>query len=170
MTMGDRMAILKDGILQQVGPPKEVYRSPDNAFVGGFVGSPSMNFVDVAAERDGERTVLVDPDGPFETAVTDELATELESGTDYTVGIRPEDVYVASDGEGIRTVVEVLEPVGADNYLYLDIEENFLARVGAAVEPATGETITVGFDPEAVHVFGEDGEAIRPANVERALA
>ena len=172
MTMGDRMAILKDGVLQQAGPPKEVYRSPDNAFVGGFVGSPSMNFVDVVSERGGEGIVLEDPDddGAFRTEVTGDLAAELEPDARYTVGIRPEDVYVAEDGQGIATVVEVVEPVGADNYLYLDIGDNFLARVGAAVEPTMGETITVGFDPGAVHVFDEDGEAIRVGDADRLAA
>ncbi len=168
MTMGDRMAILKDGVLQQVGPPKDIYRNPNNAFVGGFVGSPSMNFVDVESTTAGDGVRLVDPDGPFETTLSGPLADAVESGRDYTVGVRPEDVSVTNTG--IETTVEVVEPVGADNYLYLDIDDGFIARVGAAVEPSMGETIRVGFEESAVHVFDTDGVSLRDRGLQTATA
>ncbi|GAB3410033.1 sn-glycerol-3-phosphate ABC transporter ATP-binding protein UgpC [Haloparvum alkalitolerans] len=160
MTMGDRMAILKDGVLQQVGAPKEVYRAPANEFVGGFVGSPSMNFVDVRSESTagGVALVAADEESAFRTTLTGPAAEGLEPNEPYTVGVRPEDVSVVDDG--IATTVEVVEPVGADNYLYLDVSASFIARVPAAVEPATGERIEVDFDESAVHVFDRDGEVV----------
>jgi len=96
------------------------------------------------------------------------LADAVESGRDYTVGVRPEDVSVTNTG--VETTVEVVEPVGADNYLYLDIEDGFSARVGAAVEPSMGETITVGFEESAVHVFDTDGVSLRDRGLQAATA
>jgi len=116
MTMGDRMAILKDGVLQQIGAPKDVYRHRVNEFVGGFVGSPSMNFIDVLARPAGDAVALESEDGSFRYQT--ESAT-IDTETQLTAGIRPEDVHVV-DTEGIDATVDVVEPVGSDNYIHLD--------------------------------------------------
>jgi len=158
MTMGDRMAILKDGVLQQVGPPKEVYRHPDNAFVGGFVGSPSMNFIDVTTKPVEGGIALTDPNGPFTAGLTGPLAEALTPEGDYTIGLRPEDVFI--DRGEFEATVEVVEPVGSDNYIHLDVADGFLARVTADVEPAVGETVPVRFDESALRVFDTEDEAV----------
>jgi multiple sugar transport system ATP-binding protein len=163
MTMGDRIVILKDGELQQNGAPTDVYRNPANEFVGGFVGSPSMNFLGVGIETSGSRVALVADSGRFEYELTDEhLSEAVRDKETATLGVRPEDVYVVEDGsDGIETTVEVVEPVGSDNYLHLDVGDDFIARVAADIEPATGERIRIGFDADDLHLFHADsGESL----------
>lgn len=154
--MGDRMVILDEGELQQVGAPTDVYESPANAFVGGFVGSPSMNFADVTTEREDGRTTLVGD--AFAYPVSDAFASAMPDGDEFTLGIRPENVSVSTDegARGVAATVEVVEPVGADNYLTLDVAEHFVARVDATVEPTPGDTVTVHFDEDDVHLFDAD--------------
>ncbi|SEK32141.1 carbohydrate ABC transporter ATP-binding protein, CUT1 family [Haloferax larsenii] len=167
MTMGDRIVILKDGKLQQVGRPKDVYENPANEFVGGFVGSPSMNFVDVTLDRRGDSTVLVADDGPFSYELSDDFAAHLRdeiSEPAVRVGIRPEDITTTTttdDSKAIRTTVEVVEPIGSDNYLHLDVAPDFIARVDSGVEPSAGDSIRVTFDESDLHVFDKQtGESL----------
>ncbi|MBV0902590.1 ABC transporter ATP-binding protein [Haloarcula salina] len=179
MTMGDRIVILNDGNLQQTGRPKEVYENPANRFVGGFVGSPSMNFLDVTAEPTGDGIRLSDEDGGFAYDLTGGRVRafgDIEGGS-YVLGVRPEDVSVAEgDGQAaVPATVDVLEPVGSDNYLYLNLGDGsdgfdgedspaFVARVSADVEPAVGERVRVVFDESAVHLFDpRDGNAVTAA-------
>lgn len=174
MTMGDRIVILNDGKRQQVGEPSEVYENPANQFVGGFVGSPSMNFVPVDARADGDDVVLTgrDDDG-FEYRLTAGRADAIRGGADgYTLGIRPENVEVSADGDGVPATVEVIEPIGSDNYLYLDLGEGestlaaddqpeFVARVESTVQPELGAVVSVRFPEADVHLFDETtGEAV----------
>ncbi|MFC6837925.1 ABC transporter ATP-binding protein [Halomarina ordinaria] len=161
MTMGDRIVILKDGELQQVGRPKEVYRTPVNAFVGGFVGSPSMNFIDVRASVSGDTVRLQDDSGRFDYTVSATDVPNVDDSDRIRFGIRPEDVSVVDDGPGIPTTVEVVEPIGSDNYLYLDLAADFIARVDSDVEPEPDDGVTVAFDESDVHLFdGETGESL----------
>ncbi|WP_255169869.1 ABC transporter ATP-binding protein [Natrononativus amylolyticus] len=155
MTMGDAIVILEDGELQQTGAPKDVYDRPANRFVGGFIGSPSMNFVDVTPRASGDGLVLTDDDRLRYPLSPDYGASlEVENGQELTLGIRPEDVYPAEAGDdGIEAVVEVVEPVGSDNYLYLDIADDFIARVDADVEPATDERIAITFAESKLRLF-----------------
>jgi multiple sugar transport system ATP-binding protein len=162
MTMCDRLVILKGGELQQVGGPKDTYDHPENEFVGGFIGSPSMNFLDVAAEDDGSRITLTDGEG-FSFGLSPEYSTALReaSASDrFRLGVRPEDVYT-TDGGGTQTTVDVIEPVGSDNYLYLDLRPDFIARVDADVEPAPGDTVRITFDEAKLRLFEhESGDAV----------
>lgn len=157
--MGDRIVILQDGTLQQSGAPREVYRNPANVFVGGFVGSPSMNFFDLAVETDGPDVTLVGESGRVEYELADEQWVDAVGDHDrVALGVRPEDVSVA-DAPGPNTIeatVEVVEPVGADNYLYFDVGEDVIARVDSAVEPAVGDRVHVTFDPTGLHLFDAD--------------
>ncbi|WP_265108022.1 ABC transporter ATP-binding protein [Halosolutus halophilus] len=158
MTMGDRMVILDEGVLQQAGPPTEVYENPVNEFVGGFVGSPSMNFVDVEVRRAGDGIRLIEPDGTFEFALSaayvDRHVEDLQEDR-YTLGIRPEDVSVADPGakNAVTGTVEVVEPVGSDNYLHLDVAPDFIARVNSSVDPSPGDQVTLRFEETDVHLF-----------------
>ena len=162
MTMGDRIVILNGGQLQQTGVPKEVYDDPANEFVAGFIGSPSMNFLTVEVESGGGTTTLVGPDG-FEYALADERLRNAVRGRDRVrLGIRPEDVSVAGPGgDSVETEVEVLEPVGSDNYLHLALGDEFIARVPSDVEPDPGETIHASFDSADLHLFdADDGDSL----------
>ncbi|MFC6724354.1 ABC transporter ATP-binding protein [Halobium palmae] len=166
MTMGDRIVILNDGELQQTGAPTDVYRNPANEFVGGFVGSPSMNFLNVGVEHAGSSALLSGADGRFEYELTDDrLVGALADRDAVTVGIRPEDVFVLDDGDrranAVETTVDVVEPVGSDNYLHLDIAIEFVARVDSDVEPEVGDRVRVAFDPSDLHLFdANSGESL----------
>ncbi|WP_222918569.1 ABC transporter ATP-binding protein [Natrinema sp. SYSU A 869] len=158
MTMGDRIVILDGGELQQQGKPTEVYENPVNEFVGGFVGSPSMNFVDVAVESDGNRLHLTGPDGGFEfdlsAAYVDRHGDDLDA-SQYTLGIRPENVSVTDEGaaNSITAAIGVVEPVGSDNFLHLDLPTEFIARVDSDVHLKPGDRVTLTFDESDVHLF-----------------
>jgi len=165
MTMGDRLVILNDGELQQVGEPTEVYENPVNRFVAGFIGSPSMNFFDVTVDRRDGGVSLVDDDGEFQFDLSGEYVrrhTDELSEDHYTLGIRPENVVVEEHSldAPITAEVRVVEPVGSDNYLHLDIGTEFVARVPSDVEPAVGDEVGLRFDESDIHLFhpetGED--------------
>ena len=165
MTMGDRLAILNDGELQQVGEPTEVYENPVNEFVAGFIGSPSMNFIDVDVETDGTAATVRDDDSGLALALSRDYVAghDLESGP-YTLGIRPENIGIVEDPTGEETLtatVEVVEPIGSDNYVHLSVNDDFLARAPADVKPETGDEVGVVFEEERIHLFdAETGEDV----------
>jgi len=171
MTMGDRILILRDGKKQQIGKPKEVYMDPANEFVGGFIGSPSMNFVDVVVEQTDSGMLLAGTDDEFRfrlgTDVVDTFGV-LQNEGGYVLGIRPEDIFPAeeTDPGAVSAIVEVVEPIGSDNYVYLDLsgeldrtlgrkedEPDFIARTDAAFEPEVGERVYITFEDDDIHLF-----------------
>ncbi|WP_225336515.1 ABC transporter ATP-binding protein [Halomicrobium urmianum] len=177
MTMGDRIVILDDGELQQVGWPTAVYENPANRFVAGFIGSPSMNFVDVEAEPGDGGLRLEGTDESFAYRLTAGRADAFGNVTGPCVlGVRPEHVSVVDGSDdAVRARVDVVEPIGSDNYLYLDLgtdesdfeadgAADFIARVPTEVEPAVGDVVDVAFDESSVHLFDAGtGEAVRAA-------
>ncbi|MFC4989133.1 ABC transporter ATP-binding protein [Saliphagus infecundisoli] len=163
MTMGDRIAILNGGILQQTGHPKSVYQNPTNEFVGTFVGSPAMNMLNVSVTTEGDRAILANGNRFTYTLDGDQGQRVADADlAEARLGIRPENIIVSEhlSGDGIETVVDVVEPVGSDNYLYLDLGKNFIARVDADLEPTRGDTVVVEFDQSDVHLFDQDGESV----------
>ena len=154
MTMGDRLAIMNDGCLQQTGAPTDVYTNPANEFVGSFVGSPSMNVLDVDVEHTDDGVTLTNGNR-FKYTLGGERANRVSSAKVSTarLGIRPENVAVVEERSGIETTVEVVEPVGSDNYLHLDLGDEFIARVDSRIEPTTGEIVEVQFDERDIHLF-----------------
>ncbi|EMA69707.1 ABC transporter [Halorubrum aidingense JCM 13560] len=175
MTMGDRLAILNDGKLQQVGQPTEVYENPVNKFVAGFIGSPSMNFIDVDVETDGTTATIRDDESGLAFELSGEYVTgrDLESGP-YTLGIRPENIVVKEAPTGDETLVstvEVVEPIGSDNYIHLAINDDFLARSRPDIKPETGDEVGVTFEEEHIHLFdAETGEDVFLSDEEIAAA
>lgn len=164
MTMGDRVAVLDDGTLQQVGTPLECYHEPNNEFVAGFIGEPSTNFFDVE-KRD--RTLVHDD---FEYQVSSETATAIEGKRDLTLGIRPEDIELSGDGHGdhyFDTVVDVVEPMGDENNVHLTFEgdesgRTFTVTVSGMRHVDAGQPAVAHVPEEAIHVFdGTTGEALR---------
>ena len=160
MTMGDRVAVLKDGLLQQVDTPRNLYDNPANAFVAGFIGSPAMNLLN--APVSGGKAMLGD------------LAIDVpaSAGSSVTVGIRPEGFTPASSGFHVQ--VEVVEELGADAFVYgkpADANVKFANSSDEAAQvivrwdpknpPKPGDKITVGVNQAAVHLFNSStGERI----------
>ncbi len=164
MTMGDRIAILDDGELQQVGTPLECYHEPLNRFVAGFIGEPSMNFFEV--ERQGTRLVAEE----FAYPLSEETRASLGDATDLTLGIRPEDIEVVetmTDDHDFETAVDVVEPMGNENNLYLTFDataaepDTFVATVGGMERMAGGERVVARIPESAIHLFNRHtGEAL----------
>jgi multiple sugar transport system ATP-binding protein len=171
MTMGDRIAVLDDGSLQQVGTPLECYHRPANRFVAGFIGEPSMNFFEMTVEGD----TLVGEE--FEYPLDAERAAAVESAERVTLGIRPEDVELvdgASDEHDYETLVDVVEPMGNENAVYLSFSEGgetFVATVGGMRTVEGGTTTVARFPEDAVHLFdAESGDALMNRVLEDAEA
>jgi multiple sugar transport system ATP-binding protein len=163
MTMSDRIAVLNEGQLQQLGTPLECYHEPANRFVASFIGSPSMNFFEMeVAERD--RQTLVHEH--FEYELDDDVAADVAAAGDrFTLGIRPEDVEaVSSDARNaVPAEVEVTEPLGDVTYVYLNIgDQQYTATLEGDIVLEAGRTIHVTFPQEKIHLFdGDTGEAVR---------
>ncbi|WP_226356422.1 ABC transporter ATP-binding protein [Pseudonocardia sp. ICBG601] len=155
MTMGDRVAVLRDGVLQQCAAPGELYDRPANVFVAGFIGSPAMNLLDLPVTGDG--VVLGGVTVPVPRPVRD------DAGHAVTVGIRPEDLRPADDG--IPVEVDLVEELGADAYVYgrarIDgAEHPLVARVDGRRPPARGTGLHLVPDPERTHLFAADGRRL----------
>jgi multiple sugar transport system ATP-binding protein len=164
MTMSDRIAIMNDGKLQQIGTPMECYSEPNNMFVGGFIGEPSMNFLNCV--RDG-RILSTEA---FDYELSEPTVTELESVTDVVLGIRPEDVVVVpepTEPNDVAVEVDVVEPFGKENNLYLvpsarQSDEAVIGTVNGRTRVESGDTVGMRFPEEHIHLFdGESGVALR---------
>jgi multiple sugar transport system ATP-binding protein len=158
MTMGDRVAVLKEGVLQQIDTPRDLYNHPDNVFVAGFIGSPAMNVKDVrivgdAAEIGGMRVPLS----------RETVATATAEGTDtVTLGFRPESLeLVGSEVDAFEVTVNVVEELGSDAFCYATLaghdpthgEIDIIARVDARTPPAKGKKIRLRIRSGEEHVF-----------------
>jgi multiple sugar transport system ATP-binding protein len=155
MTMGDRVAVLKDGLLQQVGAPRDLYDAPTNVFVAGFIGSPAMNLVPAALVDGGAEVAGVTVPIPRE-AVASAAAKGVKQ---ITLGFRPEDVTVTTDAGGIPIDVLIVEELGADAYVYGTIpipgsaEQQVIIRTDGRRPPKRGDTVRVLVDPGHEKVF-----------------
>jgi multiple sugar transport system ATP-binding protein len=166
MTMGDRIVVMKDGVVQQVDSPLNLYEQPANLFVAGFIGSPAMNFLEARLVRQDGR-LLVDG-GVFRADVPQEYAPKLAdwAGRPIIFGIRPEDIHdralvQSADGAAVvRATVDVHEPLGSDIILYLTAgEHSIVARVDARSRARMGQTAEVVLDMRKMHVFNPDTHA-----------
>ena len=160
MTMGDRVAVLKDGILQQVDSPRHMYDHPNNVFVAGFIGSPAMNLMTVPVADGGVR--LGDYTHPVERGFLDKA-----SGNEVVLGVRPEDLELSDSGRGLPIEVDVVEELGADAYIYGQLpgseatDKPFIARVDGRTPPKKGEVVHFQPKGDHIHVFNtETGERI----------
>jgi multiple sugar transport system ATP-binding protein len=165
MTMGDRIVVMKDGVVQQVDSPMNLYERPANLFVAGFIGSPAMNFLETKlARQDGH--LYVDG-GVFRAEVPPEHSTALAewAGKPIIFGIRPEDVYdrahaPSQNGALLRANVDVHEPLGSDVILYLTAGAHTLvARVDAHSQARMGQATEVIFNMKKMHVFNPETHA-----------
>ncbi|ELZ49102.1 ABC transporter [Halorubrum distributum JCM 9100] len=173
MTMGDRIAILDGGELQQVATPLECYHEPANQFVASFLGEPSMNFFDVTLE--GNRLV----GDAFEYPIREDVRADLGDATDLVLGIRPEAVELvdkAGDHE-FETTVDVVEPMGDENTVYLHFDpdadpENasaLVATIDGFNRVSEGDTVTARIPEDAIHLFDRrTGEALHNRSMKDA--
>ena len=178
MTMGDRIVVMKDGFVQQIDTPQNLYESPVNKFVAGFLGSPQMNFIDSVLKYDQEYGQYIVEFGSSDTKfsvgrkfqiivpeskVTPELRNYV--GKEITLGIRPESVhdeemYLSNATTGvIECAVEITEMMGAETYLYLNCEGiSLTARVDPRSTARPQDSIKVAIDPNKIHIFDKETE------------
>ena len=161
MTMGDRIVIMKDGIINQVDTPLNLYNKPVNQFVAGFIGSPAMNFLG---------GTISDKNGLMFTSINSELKFHLTSeqkdylkdyvGKGIIIGIRPEDISVEiSTDKSIKleSELEVIEPMGNETFIYFQVEKiQFIARVKPLQDLKTGGKVNLYIDPQKVYLFDKD--------------
>jgi multiple sugar transport system ATP-binding protein len=167
MTLADRIVVLNQGRVEQVGSPLELYTRPLNVFVAGFIGSPKMNLIKAKVEAVAPGLMTVRLPGGTQVAVP--LARDphgVQPGTEVTLGIRPEDVGAPTNGAAkLSGKVLVVERLGSESYLYVRTEgdQTVVARRGPGATAAAEEPITVGLPAAACHVFGPDGLALSRA-------
>ena len=167
MTMGDRIVVMKDGIIQQVDTPQNLYDMPCNMFVAGFIGSPQMNFLDGTLIKKGDQ-YGIDLGGdiiPLPKEKTADGKLDAYVGKKIKMGIRPEDIddepeFMAKHTDcQLDAQVDVSEMMGAEIYLYLEYKGNKMtARVAPTSKARNGDTVRVAFDPHKVHVFDVETE------------
>jgi multiple sugar transport system ATP-binding protein len=163
MTMGDRIVVMRDGLIQQIAAPLDLYNHPVNRFVAGFIGSPPMNFLD--ATIDGQNGDLYVDTGNFRLRLPGEMAQAVRdySGEPVTLGIRPSDIALAtggSNGSAVTMQVEVAEPMGAETVLYLRSgEDTIVASVDSSTAVVEDQPIQVVIDTAKTHLFSAQNEA-----------
>lgn len=169
MTLGTRIVVMKDGLIQQVDSPQNLYNNPNNLFVAGFIGSPQMNFIDAKVVKNGSDVKLMF--GAHSIKVPDKKATQLiESGyenKDVVVGIRPEDIHdeeiflESSKDSVIEATIKVYELLGAEVYLYFSIDQfDLTARVNARTTARTGDVVKFALDLSKIHIFDKETELV----------
>ncbi|UDL90166.1 sn-glycerol-3-phosphate ABC transporter ATP-binding protein UgpC [Mesorhizobium sp. PAMC28654] len=149
MTMADRIVVMHDGFVQQVGAPLELYDRPVNIFVAGFIGSPGMNFLPATVRKDGKTSAVL-ADGQA-LALPDGLP--LKDGDALTIGLRPEHIQLADDG-AIKAEVQVVEPLGLSTQFYVKLANQqvcVFAMGRSGVRP--GDMVRLSADPAALHLF-----------------
>jgi multiple sugar transport system ATP-binding protein len=153
MTMGDRVAVLKDGVLQQCATPRELYENPTNSFVAGFIGSPAMNLATLPLTEGGVK--LGDVTLPLPRSVVS--AASSQDLKEVTFGVRPESLQLVSEG-GFELVVELVEELGADAYLHGKVgDDRFVVRVDGRTPPRMGDNVRVGLRGEGeTHAFNPE--------------
>ena len=169
MTMGTRIVVMKDGFIQQVDTPQNLYDYPANLFVGSFIGSPQMNFFDakLVKRADGVWAEFGNNAIKVPDAKVRKLVDESYIGKEVVMGIRPENIHdeerflSAADNNLVEAKVEVVELMGSETYLYLKVDgkdSNVVARVDPRSTSRTGDTVKVAFETNRLHFFDKDTE------------
>ena len=167
MTLGTRIVVMKDGIVQQVDSPENLYNAPRNLFVAGFIGSPQMNFMDAVVENKGEDVYLKVGKHALKLPVTKahKFKDGAYNGKTVVLGIRPEDMHDSelfinsSPDSVIESDIKVYELLGAEVFLYFDVEGfQMTARVNPRTNLRTGDHAKFALDMEKVHIFDKETE------------
>jgi len=161
-TMADTLVVMKDGRIQQVGEPEEVYLHPQNVFVAGFIGTPSMNFME--CYFDSDKDTLITQSFSYEASARVREALKGKSVGDLILGIRPEDISVGSSPSpgAVSAMVYMTEPLGKEVLLTLKTGSLLIKAIAPSrLRPSIDERLWMAFDEEAVHLFdGKSGKAI----------
>ncbi len=166
LTMADRIAVMRDGVLQQLDTPQQLYDHPRNVFVAGFIGSPSMNFFDATVT--GTKDEMYIDTGGFRVRVKSAHINVLAPylGKKIIFGIRPEDIHAAQyvpsavQGETIKGKVDVMELMGNEIFLYVDANgSSFIARIDPRARAASGEEVDMVINMANIHAFDPQTEA-----------
>ncbi len=167
MTMASRIVVMKDGLIQQVDTPQNLYDTPRNLFVAGFIGTPQMNFIQGKLVKEGDDVFFQMGDTKFKLPADKASKPELQDyiGKEVIGGLRPECIhdepmYLSSLEQWVADVnIDVTELMGAEIYLYLQLEEqNLVARVSSRSKVRAGDTIKMAFDISRMHIFDKDTE------------
>ncbi len=169
MTLGTRIVVMKDGVVQQVDTPINLYNKPVNLFVAGFMGSPQMNFIDATVRVDGSDAYL--KFDKFEIKVPDDQAQAVIAGgydgKTVVMGIRPEDIHdeesfvSMSEGSKFSATIRLYELLGAEVFLYFDIAgANCTARVNPRTTARPGDEVTFAMDLSRLHIFDKETELV----------
>ncbi len=164
MTLGDRIVVLADGRIQQVGPPIEIYHAPVNRFVAGFIGTPPMNFLEGTVKQAGDRVSFI-ADGARVELVPERVPSDVGAGS-VTLGVRPEDLQLeafapASPSNVLSGRVVLIERLGGTSHVHFEVGgRRLLATVSGDAIPAIGENVGVRVRSDRVHLFDAAGRAI----------
>ena len=162
--MGDRIVVINQGVIQQTDAPLNLYRSPANRFVAGFIGSPPMNFVEGALQM--EAGSLNFRSNGFSLRIPETMHKPLQKhkATEVTFGIRPEDIMAKgfSEDTAANARVEVVEPLGSEVILYLTVgDRTLVGKVDSTINPEPGTDLPIGFNMSRCHFFDtKSGQAI----------
>ncbi|MBR0410929.1 MAG: sn-glycerol-3-phosphate ABC transporter ATP-binding protein UgpC [Eubacterium sp.] len=164
MTMGDRICVMKDGVIQQFDTPQNLYKSPCNMFVAGFIGSPQMNFIEAKVEKAGNGYVLAF-DQTRVPVFSDKIAAY--AGKEVILGIRPEDLHIEPDlvnsmeDAVITADIDLDEMMGSEIYLYFEIGgKKMISRIPSKFQVKAGDRVKLAVDPGRVHVFDKETEQV----------
>jgi multiple sugar transport system ATP-binding protein len=151
MTMADRIVVMRDGIVEQVGAPLELYDFPDNLFVASFIGSPAMNFIEGRIEQAGAGQVFRSARG---AALPLDPAQKFADGLESVYGVRPEHLSIAQGDDGVAADIHIVEPTGSETQVTLDIEGDVLVgmfreRIGSASD----RSLRIVPEVAKVHLF-----------------
>ncbi|MEP2030162.1 MAG: ABC transporter ATP-binding protein [Paracoccaceae bacterium] len=166
LTMADRIAVMRDGRIEQVDTPHNVFTKPANLFVAGFIGTPQMNLLPatlISAEPDGTAEFAVEG-GQTMTIQADPRVAELQPNTKVTLGIRPRNFEITHESvaDGLSTKIDIVEPMGAETLAHLhDGLHDLRVVTDWRVSLTEGDQVHTRFPPGATHIFTEDGEALR---------
>ena len=158
MTLGDKVAVMKDGIIQQFGTPQQIYNDPANLFVASFIGSPPMNFIPVRLTRQDGRVLALLDSGQARCELPLGVAADELEGREIILGVRPEQISLgAAEGNGmpaIRAEVQVTEPTGPDLLVFVTLNQTKVCcRLAPDVACRVGDSLNLQFDPARVLLF-----------------
>ena len=169
MTLGTRIVVMKDGIIQQVDSPETLYNQPNNMFVAGFIGSPQMNFIDAQVVKVGSDVVLTFGNNAIKVSEArgNTLISNGYEGKTVVLGIRPEDIHdeqiflSQSPDTVVDATIKVYEMLGAEVFLYFSLDQyEITARVNPRTTARPGDTIKVAFDASKIHLFDKETEQV----------
>lgn len=165
MSMADRIAVMKDGVLQQFDTPMNTYNHPANLFVAGFIGSPAMNLIKGRVDENG---TFINESGEFKIELSGNKSASLTHG-EWMLGIRPEDIHGDNNLNipsyyPVEVIADIVEPMGSDSYLYFRIgAHTLIARLRPESNPTEGKSTTIYFDRSKLHFFqAESGARLDP--------